>query len=95
VAASPLHKEFYLQNQATNTVSHFSATPKNVLNVSLTNTGERFATQAIHQSLRYKREDRSTSANSKKPPLASERSQASIIAEMHFQMGMKDIKQDL
>jgi len=46
--------------------------------------------------LRYKREERSTSANNaRKPPLATDRSQTSIIAEMHFQQGMKDIKQDL
>ncbi len=44
------------------------------------------------QSLRYKREERSISANTRKPPLATDRSQASIIAEMHFQQGMKDIK---
>jgi hypothetical protein len=36
------------------------------------------------QALRYKRDERSTSANTRKPPLAHDRSQASIIAEMHF-----------
>jgi hypothetical protein len=63
------------------------------------NNGDRFAAkQIIQNSLRYRR-DRSTSCNdvreTRKPPLVSDRSQASIIAEMHFQQGMKDIKQDL
>jgi hypothetical protein len=51
----------------------------------LSNSGDRFAVNKQMVSLKYKREDRSLSANgSKKPPLATERSTASIIAEMHF-----------
>lgn len=53
----------------------------------LSNSGDRFAVNKQIVSLKYKREDRdrSLSANgSKKPPLATDRSTASIIAEMHF-----------